>query len=80
MKSYPDFKGRASGCTAPFRGDDLQVLLSRAFHGRGKAVINLPAPFDPHQRPGLLRRYGNLVRQLGGLYYTGRMWVPPLPI
>jgi leucine dehydrogenase len=40
-------------------------------HGGGKAVIDLPTEFDPALRPGLLRRYGALVRSLGGLYLTG---------
>ena len=39
--------------------------------GGGKAVIALPASFDPRLRADLLRRYGALVRQLGGLFYTG---------
>lgn len=39
--------------------------------GGGKAVIGLPAGFDPAARPGLLRRYGALLRQLGGFFFTG---------
>jgi glutamate dehydrogenase/leucine dehydrogenase len=27
--------------------------------------------FDPHSRSGLLRRYGELIHQLGGLFYIG---------
>ena len=39
--------------------------------GGGKAVIYIPDNFDPQQRPDLLRRYGSLVYQLGGLFETG---------
>ncbi len=39
--------------------------------GGGKAVIALPANFDAQARPALLRRYGALVKQLGGLFQTG---------
>jgi glutamate dehydrogenase/leucine dehydrogenase len=34
-------------------------------------VIALPQDFDPAQRESLLRRYGALVKQLGGLFVTG---------
>ncbi|MBI5082532.1 MAG: Glu/Leu/Phe/Val dehydrogenase [Chloroflexi bacterium] len=39
--------------------------------GGGKAVIAIPQNFDANLRPDLLRRYGALVKQLNGLYYTG---------
>jgi leucine dehydrogenase len=40
-------------------------------YGGGKAVIALPSGFDPQSRPALLRRYGALIHQLGGLFSTG---------
>jgi leucine dehydrogenase len=39
--------------------------------GGGKAVINIPTDFDINKRTQMLRRYGTLIRQLGGLYETG---------
>jgi leucine dehydrogenase len=39
--------------------------------GGGKAVIAVPGELDAETRSGLLRRYGELVHQLGGLFYTG---------
>ena len=39
--------------------------------GGGKAVIAIPPDLDPQARPALLRRYGKLVHQLGGLFSTG---------
>ena len=71
MKSYPDFKAALQDALLLSEAMTYKFAVPGISRGGGKAVINLPAPFDPHQRPGLLRRYGNLVRQLGGLYYTG---------
>ncbi len=39
--------------------------------GGGKAVISIPPDLEPDSRPGLLRRYGRLVHELGGFFYTG---------
>jgi leucine dehydrogenase len=71
MKSYPDVGAAlqdamrlAEGMTYKFAGPGIP-------RGGGKAVIALPDDFDPQARPALLRRYGALVHQLGGLFYTG---------
>jgi len=40
-------------------------------HGGGKAVIAVPGIMDPQSRSDLLRRYGKVVNQLGGLFLTG---------
>jgi glutamate dehydrogenase/leucine dehydrogenase len=39
--------------------------------GGGKAVIDVPHDLEPAARDGLLRRYGMLVRELGGRFLTG---------
>jgi leucine dehydrogenase len=71
MKVYPHFESAlqdalrlAEGMTYKFAGPGIPF-------GGGKAVIALPGDFDPQARPGLLRRYGALIHQLGGLYCTG---------
>lgn len=71
MKPYPDLAAAlqdalrlAEGMTYKFAGPGLP-------YGGGKAVIALPGDFDPQARPALLRRYGALIHQLGGLFYTG---------
>jgi leucine dehydrogenase len=71
MKSYPEVRAAlqdalrlASGMTYKFAVPDIPF-------GGGKAVIAIPADFDRQSRPALLRRYGALIRQLGGLFYTG---------
>ncbi len=71
MKSYPDVRAAledalrlAEGMTYKFAGPGMP-------YGGGKAVIALPDGFDPQARLPLLRRYGALVHQLGGLFSTG---------
>ncbi len=38
--------------------------------GGGKAVVSIPEHLEPDSRPHLLRRYGRLVHQRGGFFYT----------
>ncbi len=71
MKSYPDAPAAlqdafrlAASMTFKYAATDFPM-------GGGKAVIALPSDFDPQDRPALLRRYGSLIHQLGGLFYTG---------
>ena len=54
----------AAGMTYKFAVPDFP-------RGGGKAVIAIPDDFDPQSRTDLLRRYGKLIQQLGGLFYTG---------
>lgn len=71
MKSYPDV---GAALQDAFR---LSAGMSRKFatpglpFGGGKAVIAVPPDLDPQSRPDLLRRYGALVHQLGGMFSTG---------
>jgi len=71
MKGYPDFKAALQDALRLSEAMTYKFAVPGISRGGGKAVINLPTPFDSRQRTGLLRRYGGLVRQLGGLYYTG---------
>jgi len=48
-----------------------KYAVSNIPRGGAKAVIALPDSFDPTQRADLLRRYGKLIHQLGGLFETG---------
>ena len=71
IKSYPDAQAAlqdalrlAEAMTYKFAGPGMP-------YGGGKAVIALASDFDPQARPALLRRYGALVHQLGGLFLTG---------
>ena len=71
MKSYPDPEAAL--------GDALRLAASMTYkfavpgirRGGAKAVISTPADLEPGSRVDLLRRYGRLVHQLGGLFHTG---------
>lgn len=71
MKTYSDLE------TAVQDAMNLAESMSYKFAsiglpcGGGKAVIALPAHFDAQARPDLLRRYGTLIHQLGGLFQCG---------
>jgi len=39
--------------------------------GGGKAVLSIPPGLPPEARPGLLRRYGSLLAELSGRFWTG---------
>jgi leucine dehydrogenase len=71
MKSYPDLRVALQDALRLAEAMTYKFAVPGISRGGGKAVINLPAHFDSNLRPGLLRRYGSLIRQLKGLYYTG---------
>ncbi len=71
MKAYPDVHAALQDALRLAEGMTYKFAVSGLPHGGGKAVIALPSDLDPQARPALLRRYGALVHQLGGLYYTG---------
>ena len=71
MKVYPDFQDALQDVLRLSAAMTYKFAVPGIARGGGKAVINLSDRFDPCLRPDLLRRYGSLVRQLGGLYYTG---------
>lgn len=71
MKSYPSIESALQDVLKLAAGMTLKFAAADFEFGGGKAVIALPPKFDSSARPGLLRRYGALVKQLGGLYYTG---------
>jgi leucine dehydrogenase len=71
MKSYPDVASALQDALRLAAGMSYKFATSGLSFGGGKAVIAIPPDFDPNARPALLRRYGVLVHQLGGLYYTG---------
>jgi glutamate dehydrogenase/leucine dehydrogenase len=74
MKSYPDLATAVRDAQRLASGMTYKTALSGLGYGGGKAVIALPAGFDPADSAGradLLRRYGALVHQLGGLFVTG---------
>jgi len=71
MKPYPDFKAALQDVLRLSEAMTHKFAVPGISRGGGKAVISLTAPIEAGERLDLLRRYGSLVRQLGGLYCTG---------
>jgi leucine dehydrogenase len=71
MKSYPDVQAALQDVFRLAAGMTYKFAIPGLPWGGGKAVVAIPSDFDPQSRPALLRRYGALVHQLRGLYYTG---------
>lgn len=71
MKHYPDWQSALTDALQLSTGMTNKFAVAGFPRGGGKAVIALPAAFAQSARSDLLRRYGALVQQLGGLYYTG---------
>jgi leucine dehydrogenase len=70
MKFYPDAESALRDALRLSEGMTYKLAVPGMDFGGAKAVIAVPDSMDPGARPGLLRRYGRLVRQLGGLYST----------
>ncbi len=71
VKSYPsprdalqDGMRLAEGMTYKWAGVDFP-------RGGGKAVLAIPANFDPADREGLMIRYGQWLHELNGVFETG---------
>lgn len=71
MKSYPNVPAALEDALRLAAGMTYKFAMADIPLGGGKALIAVPRDFDPQFRPALLRRYGALVRQLGGLFHTG---------
>ena len=71
MKSYASPQDALRDALKLSESMSYKFALSGLPRGGGKAVIDIPANFDPHQRTDLLHRYGALVKQLNGMFYTG---------
>lgn len=70
LKSYPTLADALYDVLRLSAGMTYKFAVPGLPRGGGKAVIAIPTDFDPQDRPALLRRYGTLVHQLGGLFYT----------
>jgi len=71
MKSYPDVQAALQDALRLAEAMTYKFAIPGLPWGGGKAVVAIPPDFDPGSRAALLRRYGALVHQLRGLYYTG---------
>lgn len=71
MKPYPDIDAAVEDAFRLSEGMTYKFATPGLPFGGGKAVIMVPSTLDPGQRPGLLRRYGEAVNELGGRFLTG---------
>lgn len=71
MKAYPDVLSALNDAMRLAEGMTYKFATPGLPYGGGKAVIAVPSSLDAQLRPALLRRYGALVHQLGGLFFTG---------
>lgn len=71
MKSYANLQEALQDAFRLAAGMSYKFATPGIPFGGGKAVIAIPPDLDPQARPELLRRYGMLVHQLGGLFSTG---------
>ena len=71
MMSYPSPKDALHDAMLLAKGMAYKYAVPGMPWGGGKCVIAIPKGFDMNLKPDLLRRYGALVKQLGGMFYTG---------
>lgn len=71
MKSYASVEDALKDAMRLSAGMTYKFAVPGMPFGGGKAVIAVPAKLDPALRAGLLRRYGRLIGQVGGLLNTG---------
>lgn len=71
LRVYPDFRSALHDAFALSRSMTWKFAAADVPRGGGKAVLALSRPLTPEQREGLLMRYGTLVAELGGRFYTG---------
>lgn len=71
MKTYPSLEDAAEDALRLAEAMTAKFAISDLPRGGGKAVLAVPPGLRDADRAGLLRRYGTLVAQLGGLYQTG---------
>ena len=71
MKQYPDLDSALEDALRLSAGMTYKFAVPGLSRGGGKAVISVPSGLDSAVRNDLLRRYGRLIHQLGGLFYTG---------
>ena len=71
MKPYSDVQSALQDALRLSEAMTYKFALSGLSFGGGKTVIAIPCDFDTQSRHALLRRYGEMVQKLGGLFFTG---------
>lgn len=71
MRSYPDPQSALRDALKLAAGMTYKYAVHGFPRGGGKAVLAVPPDLTTQSRADLLRRYGSLIQELNGLYYTG---------
>lgn len=71
MQCYPDLQAALADVLRLSAGMTYKYAVPGFPRGGGKAVIRVPADLEPGARGALLRRYGELIGELGGMFWTG---------
>ena len=71
MNPYSDVQSALQDAFRLSESMTYKFALSGISFGGGKTVIAIPCDFNTQSRHALLRRYGEMVQKLGGLFYTG---------
>jgi len=71
MKRYEDLAAARRDAERLSEGMTYKWAAAGFPRGGGKAVLAVPPGLDPARRDGLLRRYGALIQELGGRFWTG---------
>jgi len=71
MKSYPDLQAAIADACNLSAGMTYKFAVPGFARGGGKAVLAIPEVLTPEDRRDLLLRYGELVKGLNGVFYTG---------
>lgn len=71
MTQYPDPEAALRDALKLSAAMTYKYAVPGIPRGGGKTVISVPGLLDPKSRTGLLRQYGRLLHQLGGLFSTG---------
>ncbi len=71
MKPYPTMEAALADALELARSMSYKFACADMLRGGGKAVIAVPPDLTPQARADLLRRYGALIHQLGGMFQTG---------
>lgn len=71
MKPYPDLEAARGDAMRLSEGMTYKWAAAGFPRGGGKAVIAAPPQLDAAARDGLLRRYGSLIQELAGRFWTG---------
>jgi leucine dehydrogenase len=71
MKNYPSQEEALRDALKLAEGMTYKFAVPGFPRGGGKAVLSIPEDLTDQSRTNLLRRYGALIHQLGGYFYTG---------